>query len=112
MIMRTQLTRTLIAAFAAVYPFTGTGAADMSPRPGLTVVPDPGSVGDLLEHGRNGTNIVHGLVRNAGAVDALHAGLLTAGRTGPVTVSVWDGVAVAENILFIAGSNGCLYRLR
>ena len=66
----------------------GLHAAD---RAGLIVVVDAASANDLLKHTQAPSSLVHGLVRSSAAETKLRGELLTAGKTGRVTVSVWEG---------------------
>jgi len=69
-------------------------AAETSTRTGVTVVTDAGSVEELLKYARNESNLVHGLVKNADEASKLNAELLAAGRTGRVSVGVWEGSSI------------------
>lgn len=69
-------------------------AAVAAGRPGITVVTDIKSAEELLTCTGHPGNLVHGLVRDTQAVHRLNAQVLAAGRTGPMTVSVWDGVRI------------------
>jgi hypothetical protein len=60
-------------------------------RAGLIVVVDAASAAELLEHAGDPSSLVHGLVRSSAAEKELRGELLAAGKTGRVTVSVWDG---------------------
>lgn len=84
---------TLLAVLILAIPFSALAAADDT-RVGITVVADANTADELLKHTRQEANLVHGLVKNAAAVDKLNDELLAAGRTGSVTVSVWDGAAI------------------
>jgi len=60
-------------------------------RAGLIVVVDAESAAELLKHTADPSSLVHGLVRSSAAEKKLRGELLVAGKTGRVTVSVWDG---------------------
>ena len=91
--MRMLSPHTLLAVLILAIPFSALAAADDT-RVGITVVADANTADELLKHTRHEANLVHGLVKDAVAVDKLNAELLAAGRTGRVTVSVWDGAAI------------------
>ena len=61
---------------------------------GLIVVVDAGSAADLLRHAQDPSSLVHGLVRSSVSERKLRRELLAAGKTGCVTVSVWDGTRI------------------
>ena len=87
-----------IAYLMAVLSLLGIDAAET--RTGLTVVADAGAAADLLKYTQHESNLVHGLVKDRALLGKLNAELLQAGKTGRVTVSVWDH----KTIPFVSGT--------
>ena len=65
-------------------------------RPGFNVVVGAGSADELLMYSEDRSSLIHGLVGSVAEETRLRNDLLAAGRTDRVSVSIWDGVAIAE----------------
>ncbi len=91
--MRSAVVRALalvVVGFGSAHP----SALHAAERAGLIVVVDAASAADLLAHAQDPSSLVHGLVRSSDAEAKLRGELLAAGKTGRVTVSIWDGTRI------------------